>query len=46
MATIKELVQKEAESFEKAKRLRKAAEKMEQQIKAVHEIAKEGKKSP
>lgn len=46
MATIKELVQKEAETFEKAQKLRKSIEKMVNQMTAVHEIAKEARKTP
>jgi len=43
MATIKELVQKEAESFAKAQKLRKGLEKVKENITAIHDIAKERK---
>jgi len=46
MATIKELVQKEAESFEKAQKLKASTEKMAKYMKAVSEISKEVKKAP
>jgi len=45
MATIKELVQKEAESFAKAQKLRKGLDKAIENIKAIHDIAAERKKT-
>jgi len=44
MATIKELVQKEAESFAKAQKLRKGLEKVKENMTAIHDIAAERKK--
>ena len=44
MATIKELVQTETESFAKARKLRKAAEKMAENMKMRSEIAAEVRK--
>jgi len=44
MATIKELVQKEAESFEKAQRLRKSVQKATDNIKSIHDIAEQRRK--
>jgi len=46
MATIKELVQKEAESFEKAQKLKQGIKKMANNITAIHEISKEARKLP
>lgn len=46
MPSIKELVQKEAEAFEKAQRLRKGVQKATENIKSIHEIAQERKKTP
>ncbi len=46
MATIKELVQTETESFAKAQKLRKAAEKMAENMRMRSEIAKEVRTSP
>jgi len=46
MATIKELVQKEAEAFEKSRRLKKSVDKMANYNQAVSETAKEAKKTP
>jgi len=43
MATIKELVQKEAESFAKAQKLRKGVEKVKENITTIHDIAKQRK---
>jgi len=45
MATIKELVQTEAESYAKAQKLRTSAEKMAENMKMRSEIAKEVRKS-
>jgi len=44
MATIKELVQKEAETFAKAQKLKDSTEKMVRQMTAVSEISKEARK--
>ncbi len=44
MATIKELVQTETESFAKAQKLRKAAEKMAENMRMRSEIAAEVRK--
>ena len=46
MATIKELVQKSTEKFEKAQRLKPGIEKMVKQMTAVHEISKEARGKP
>jgi len=46
MATIKELVQKEAESFEKARKLKKSIDKMANYNRGVSEISKESRKTP
>lgn len=40
MATIKELVQKEIETFEKARKLKEAADNVAANITAQHEAAK------
>jgi len=45
MATIKELVQKEIEAFEKAQKLKQGLEKMVKNMTAIHEISKEARKS-